>query len=339
MYKASLCTLALITALTAGSLIANAQSYSNTINLPGITGLISHDAVPEGFDPVSASLSDLQEYGFPQRPDPSDTKPYSKWLQAVSLTRVTGEWVNTGRYHLPNQSKGPAVANTTVKDNTPTYTSGNWSGYAIGGGSPVFVEVEGYWVVPSINNQFGIKGNSYMSEWIGIDGDCSCNDLMQDGTEQDWTGGKPGYYAWVEYFPEAEVEVSSFPVSPGDVIQAYTWATEKSGVVYGNFYLANFNTRKAVSGSLKIPKGSSFSGKSAEWIVERTEVNGSFTNELPFYAYTYMDDAYAWRNGSSHAIPYASEVNQNIIMVQGSTHLSQVSEQDGDSMWFKWDNY
>jgi len=337
MYKNRFYALTLIAGLTAGGMIASAQNYSREVKVPGITRIISHDAVPDGFDPVSASDAQLEEFGFPPRPDTGDAKAYSRWQQAVSLPRVPLQYINTGRYHRPNQSTGKV--DTDGKDNISSSGSYNWSGYAIVGGSPTFTKVEGLWVVPSINNQFGISGNGYMSEWVGIDGDCSCNDLIQDGTEQEWTGGSPSYYAWIEFIPESELEISGFPVAPGDVIEMYAWKTGSGSSVKGNYYLANFNTRKSGSTSLSIPPGTTFSGKSAEWIVERTEVNGSFENPLPFYAYTYMDNAFVFRGTSTHAIDFASEANQNIYMVKSpssSTHLSKAYEQDADSMWFEW---
>ena len=332
MHKAPFYALTLMTALAASGTFASAQSYDNQIKLAGISGLVSHDGIPDGFDAVNASAEQLEAYGFPMRPDPSDAKAYERWVKAVSLTRVKGEYINTGRFHRPVQKIKETKDATS---NISKLESGNWSGYAITGGSPAFVQVEGLWIVPTVANTKSGE-NGYMSEWVGIDGDCSCNDLIQDGTEQQFTGGKASYYAWVEFIPEDEVEISSFPVAPGDVIEAYSSMTEKSGVVYGSYYMANYNTGKAVSTSLKIPPNTKFSGLSAEWIVERTEVNGSFSNPLPFYAYTYMDNAFAWRNGSSTAISYLSKANQNIEMYQGNTALSKAYSQDSDSLWFEW---
>jgi hypothetical protein len=345
MHKAGLFALTLITALTTGSVIASAQSYSKEIKLPGVTGLVSHDAVPEGFDPVNASADQLQEYGFPPRPDPSDAAPYARWVKAVSFTRVPGQYVNTGRYHRSNQSKGPMVANTT--DNIAVGKSTNWSGYAITGGATL-TKVEGAWIVPTVNNQFGISGDGYMSEWVGIDGDCSCDDLIQDGTEQDWVGGTPGYYAWIEFIPEAELEVSSFPISPGDVMQMYSWESVSGGVVQGNYYYADINTQLSGSASLTIPAGTTFSGKSAELIVEKTQVNGSTNNPLPFYADTWMGFAYAFRSGNNTAIPLVGKATQNIVMCPESgtcttgskgTALSTASSLSADSIWFTWHHY
>jgi hypothetical protein len=318
-------------ALSAGSLVAHGQDYATPVSLPGMTGVTTYNSVPQGFDPVYASQQQLQEYGFPNRPDTNDTKAFADWLRAVSVTRITPELVPTTRYHLPNQRLSKAV----VEGNTAHSTSGNWSGWSLIGGSPVFDEVVGLWVVPSVNNQFS-SINGYMSEWVGIDGNCKCNDLIQDGTEQQWTGGKATYYAWIEFIPESEIVIPNFPVAPGDVIYAYSAVGVKNDKITGSYYIANYNTKKAVSASLVIPPKTTFSGQSAEWIVERTEVGGSFTNPLPYYADAYMDDAYAYRSGSNHAITYTSESNENIVMAQGSTKLSDSTEQDSDSMWFHW---
>jgi len=331
MHKSLSSMLTLAAALTVGCLGANAQQYSTSMDLPGVPGVTTYNSVPDGFDPKAASDTDLQEFGFPSRPDVSDTKAYARWLQAVSVTRITPELVVTGRYHRPNQ----IVGKSTTVENTTNVSSGNWSGWSLVNGSPVFDEVVGVWVVPNVSNSSS-SINGYMSEWVGIDGNCKCNDLIQDGTEQQFTGGKASYYAWIEFIPEAELEINNFPVAPGDVIYATSTVEVKSGKITGAYYIANYNTKKAVSATITIPPKTTFSGLSAEWIVERTEVNGSFTNPLPYYAYAYMDDAWAYRSGSTHAIDYTSEANENIVMVQGSTHLSKSYEQDADSMWFQW---
>jgi len=336
MRKLTLYTMTFMSALSLGTLAVKGQEFDQAVKVAGITSTaVIHSGIPQGFDPISAADSQLEEYGFPMRPDQNDTKAYNNWVKAVSGTRVVPQLVPTGRHHLPIQGK----VTTGVVDNTSNVSSGNWSGYSIQkSGTPV-VEVVGVWIVPSVANQSeSITG--YMSEWVGIDGNCTCNDLVQDGTAQDFTGGKASYFAWVEFIPDGEVALNSFPVAPGDVITAYSWVTEKSGVIYGNYYVYNANTKKTASMTLQIPPKTAFSGKSVEWIVERTQVNGSFSNPLPYYASSYMDDAYYYLNGSSHTYTYTSASNEMITMTSNGgssgTKLSKAYEQDGDSLWFEW---
>jgi hypothetical protein len=305
-------------------------AFSHPVTLPGAsTAITVFTGAPSGFDALSASDEELQTYGYPRRPDPSDAKAYGLWVRAVSTTRIAAELaVNVGRYHRPNQRSS---ANSS--------DSGNWSGYSLIGGSPKFDEVVGDWIVPSVNSQFE-SFTGYSSMWVGIDGNCKCNDLIQDGVSMDWVGGKASYSAWIEFIPEPEVLIKNFTIQPGDVITAYSTVEVKSGKTYGLYYMSNFNTKKSVSLSLPMPSGTSYSGLSAEWIVERPEIGGSFQNPLPNYAFAYMDNAWAYRAGSTKKITFLSEANENIVMVSASgTKLSQAYDQDGDSMWFQWLTY
>jgi hypothetical protein len=49
-----------------------------------------------------------------------------------------------------------------------------------------------------------------------------------------------------------------------------------------------------------------------------------------------MDNAIAYRSGSTRAINYASEANEMITMIQGSTPLANAYKQDANSLWFDW---
>jgi hypothetical protein len=251
---------ALATLIT-GGLAVKGQNYSSSVSLPNVSSITTYNAAPEGFDPISAADSQLEDYGFPRRPDPGDVKAYANWVQAVSTTRITPQLsVNPNVVHRTNQRIGSPTA--ASNSNTVKTDSLNWSGYSLTAAGAPFREVVGLWVVPSITNQFK-SFTGYESEWVGIDGNCNCNDLIQDGTEQDWTGGKPAYYAWIEFIPQPEVRINNFPVSPGDVIYAYSSVGKKNGVTTGFYFIANYNTKKSVSASLPIPKNTNFSGAHA----------------------------------------------------------------------------
>lgn len=316
---------------------AQESGYSHPVSVPGIRSQITvYTSAPAGFDPVNASDEELQTYGFPRRPDINDTRIYQDWKRAVSAERIEPELVAVpGRYHRPNHvtETGETVRNTSA------LTSGNWSGFALVGGTE-FDQVQGVWIVPNVGGaeKAGIKG--YSSMWVGLDGDCKCNDLVQDGTESDYVNGKAIYDAWIEFIPEPEVKIPNFAVQPGDVIGAYSTVGTKNGKLYGIYYIVNYNTNKAVSASLVMPSGDKYVGATAEWIVERTEVGGSFANPMPHYANAYMNDAVAFRVGSSHAYSYSSGANQNITMKASNGHtLSKASQQDSVSIWYQWVGY
>ncbi len=206
-------------------------NYAISKDLPGIPGVTVYAGAPAGFDPTSASEEGLQAYGYPHRPDPDDTKAYAAWRRAVGTTRITAALVpNPGRFHRPNQR----VATLATLKNTTKVVAANWSGYSLVGGSPVFDQVVGLWVVPNIGSQFE-SFTGYSSMWVGIDGNCQCNDLIQDGTEQEWVNGVAKYSAWIEFLPESEIVIPNFPVSPGDIIYATSWVGMKDGVITG-FY-------------------------------------------------------------------------------------------------------
>jgi len=323
---------------------ANAQdSFKVEKALPEINSKITvFTGAPAGFDPVKASDDELLAYGYPRRPDISEKKAYSYWLKAVSCTRVNPDFTPVpGRFHNIQNLKSLG----TVDSTTTYYTSGNWSGYALYDASPgteKYREVVGVWPVPNVGSQASTeaKTDMYSSMWVGIDGD-GTSDLIQDGTEQDWNAGTAFYAAWVEMLPAAELRISTsaFPIQPGDFLYAYSEVVvPTSGTTYGKYYIANYNTRLAASATINLPSSVSYHGESAEWIVERTQVNGSFENPMPRYGHAYMDAAYAYRT-TGGGICYLCEANQNITMVNGSDNLSSVGEQDLDSMLFTWDNY
>jgi hypothetical protein len=105
-----------VTALMAGALAARGQSYSSNVSLPHVSGITVYNGAPEGFDPVSAADSQLEDYGYPRRPDPGDTKAYANWVKAVSTTRITPQLsINANVVHRANQRKGaPTEASGTT---------------------------------------------------------------------------------------------------------------------------------------------------------------------------------------------------------------------------------
>ncbi|MGA8296249.1 MAG: G1 family glutamic endopeptidase [Acidimicrobiales bacterium] len=89
----------------------------------------------------------------------------------------------------PNHFVGVASAPHGAVAAQPGWASTNWSGYAATSSTP-YTSVSGQWTVPTVTGPNG----SYSAAWVGIDG-YSNSDLIQTGTEQDYSNGGQ-YSAW-----------------------------------------------------------------------------------------------------------------------------------------------
>jgi len=149
-------------------------------------------------------------------------------------------------------------------------SSTNWSGYAIGlPQKNAATYIRGTWIVPK-----AIKSTSpstYSSTWVGIDG-YNTSSVEQIGTEQDWSGRNPIYYAWFEMYPQFAFLIDGFPVVPGDSITAEVSYTGTDG----NFLLTISNNTRRKSFSTR-QKSSVATRQSVEWIQEAP----STTSVLP----------------------------------------------------------
>jgi hypothetical protein len=296
-------------------------------------------SVPDGFDPDQATDQELLDYGFPSRPDAGHADALALWERAVHTTRVPTDLLEQpGKYHRPVQQlqKSPDLE---------TSTSGNWSAVVVDGKSADFDSIVAFWAVPNVASQVAGTANGYSSMWVGLDGS-GTTDLIQDGTSSDWIGGKAVYNAWVEVLPAAETVVTGLPINPGDAVYAATEYKIVGGKKTAYFYMTNFNTAKSISVSIAFPSNLKFTGQSAEWVVERTDVNGSFEHPMPNYGIAFMSAAYASRTGSTtlypvNAVPASLATTDSVSMYDTPTKktLSKPLSQGVDSLTFEWVAY
>jgi Peptidase A4 family len=225
---------------------------------------------PRELDPMTADARDLQRFGLPPRPD--DPRHRDRYDQVAGRLKGKLNYItptfrrNEEKYHGPRQRLPEAA----------TETSTNWSGgvvFAPTGQS--FSWVEGDWVIPDVDAP--TDGTwYYCSNWIGLDGDGS-GDVCQIGIECDvFRSGSSvtkDFYAWWEWFPLFEVQITNFPVSPGDMITALL-CTGGAGSTEAFAFLTNRTTGDSTSFSFDAPSGTSLMGNSAEWVVEAPTVNG-----------------------------------------------------------------
>jgi hypothetical protein len=314
--------------------IAQQSDYTGIpTNLPGVTTSI---APPSGFNPLTASDSELATYGFPPRPDQKvSASAYATWERAMKASnqRVFPVLELTNHFNGSNASAGKITNSTGY--------SYNWSGMvdtttATSYGPTSFNNVFAVYVVPIAQQAFGActGGWDYSSSWVGIDG-WSSGDVLQAGTESDayCSGGtKSTYYsAWYEWFPFAEVRISSLPVYPGDTIYVGVWSTSST---QGNAYLANFNTNQYVFVSFSAPAGTHLVGNSAEWVVERPGIGGGLAT-LTNYISDMFADGYAWTVAGTPYDPGSSGAIQVTMADNYGNPISYPSLLGPSGIWFQ----
>ncbi|HWC83186.1 MAG TPA: G1 family glutamic endopeptidase [Pseudonocardiaceae bacterium] len=192
-----------------------------------------------------------------------------------------------------------------VGHNKNAQQSGNWSGYAETGSG--YTSAEATWTVPSVSAS---SSDTYSSAWVGIDGDGNSN-LIQTGTEADYTGGSAHYNAWWEILPAAETPIDSMTISPGDSMTASvaqdsgsTWTINIADNTTGQ----NFSTQQQYGGS----------GGSVEYIQEAPEINGNIAQIADFSTFDFSNLKV---NGNSPGLTSDDE----ILLVQNGTTYSTPS--------------
>jgi hypothetical protein len=245
---------------------------------------------PAGFNPGTASNARLQEYGFPPRPAKGSSS-YVNWQASIS--------------HWKQTTAPPSfLAETDAK--ALSTTNSHWSGYVVTGNAGSFTHAEAWYVEPTIHSS--VCSSTAEVTWAGLGG-WSTNNLAQDGTGS----GVPGmgsHQAWWEILPADTIPVSGLYGQAGSLFDASV--RRISGGF--RFWLESYGTGKTVA--FDVSSGS-YDGSSAEAIVERPLVNGSFT-DLSNYETTVFEQTEA--NGV-----YFNEFNANtqrygVHMLDGSDH-------------------
>jgi len=156
-------------------------------------------------------------------------------------------------------------------------TALNWAGYVVASNftnlQPVVEGVSASWTVPIVTN---IGVNAFSSCWVGVGGEFD-HTLIQVGTEQDFVDGFARYSAWYEMLPSTSVTINTVQISPDDQIQASVllvnttenvWTISISDLTNNESFQSNFtyNSQRLT----------------AEWIVERPEINSVLANLADF---------------------------------------------------------
>jgi hypothetical protein len=197
-----------------------------------------------------------------------------------------------------------------------------WSGYMVnsGGGnsSALVTGVSGSWTVPVVSPT---ENNTFSSVWVGIGG-YGEKTLIQAGTEQEFVDGQAYYSAWYEVLPEYLNQINSMRVLPGDTVTASislvndtmgTWLIEVNDVTRGGHF------EKTVTYSS--------SRLSAEWIVERPNVN-NVTSTLANFGNVTLTNCKATIAGETGVIGNFT-YSQLVMVDQQDSPFVAVSPLDG----------
>lgn len=214
--------------------------------------------------------------------------------------------INPGRSHGPRKRHAAS-------------TSTNWSGAVAPAGASPFASVTGSWTVPAADAP--LAGSwFYAATWIGLDGDGSA-DVCQAGVETDvyiparagrGRGAQAECYAWWEWYPAPEMQITNLVVAPGDMVTATITLTSPATA---SLVLANLTTGVAVRDVMTAPPGSSAGGNCAEWIMEAPTVGGAQA-ALADFGQVYFEGSAADRAGGSASASSGAPVD--MVSASGS---------------------
>jgi len=300
-------------------------------------------------DPMLPSQEELVSRGYPMRPDPEQmAEAYATWLRMVSseTTEVEPRTVTRPRVHagpLPILPVLPSTKNST-----------NWSGFAVYRDPRIldrnplapYVFASAEWYVPSVAGEQGIQDNSVL--WVGMDGETT-GDVLQDGTGQDAIGTNflgikwtmASIYAWAEFFPLDMQVLPNFKVGPGDHMLGQVWMGNVGSVptfsgALGVCFLFNLTHGNSTYVYIAPPAGTTFTGSSAEWIMERPTIDGALP-DLSDYGAAMMLNAWAQRTDGTVVFSSGNPYSVQITMTDDAgSIMSTVTRLSDSSMVFNW---
>lgn len=291
------------------------MSAPELVDVPVVAGSVRP---PLEGDPAKLSTTELVARGYPPRPDPAKAPArYARWLRTVTRpsTVVSPRTVaHPELSHSPDsvgKNMAEALAGTGQSGSEANANWPTWCGAYVNRPSGQFYNISATWTVPA-SVPLGLPLAAVV-EWIGLDN--SAGDLYQAGTGAEcldilgiWTFTT--YFMWMETLPWSWWVVPNFPVSPGDNITVDIWVADQYGMTEFNdptegndgltgadnsvwFYLVSSNgasfmgTYPTAPESLEGRQSTGFTGRTAEFIIERPLINGAST-PLAFFTPTLM---------------------------------------------------
>ncbi|TMG28875.1 MAG: hypothetical protein E6H93_12220 [Chloroflexi bacterium] len=261
------------------------QGYEYSVDGAPATILVP----PKGFNPLTATAAQLDEYGLPSRP--TDQSALGPWLKMMS------------NYHpvtppnfmvsIPDQ-RHPRVS--------ATYLANNWSGWVATGNNGNYTIAEGYWNEVSLGSS--CTGSNELT-WAGLGGWTS-SVLAQDGTAMN-VSGLSQHQAWWEIVTPSGSNINPIAGIVGAAGYGFVALTKWIGGGY-DFYVYSYSSGLGTTVQVG---NSNYTGDTADFIIERGLHNNTLSPLSNFYYLNYLD---AWVNGNGSGNGVGHYSNQNINM-------------------------
>jgi hypothetical protein len=199
-----------------------------------------------------------------------------------------------------------------------------WGGYVVASNtfnpSPTITSINASWAVPEIS-QFNSGASS--AEWIGIGGFFD-KTLIQVGVEQDSFREHAQYSAWYELLPDNAVTIESINVSPGDTIYA-SISLVNPAMDEWLIYIADSNGNQVFQKTVAYAA----SQMSAEWILERPEINGHVSSLANLTLVTF-NDCQATISGKTNSLgsypSFQLTMYESLNSTRGINQLTYISD-------------
>jgi|SRR5579859_4085603 len=288
----------------------------SVIELPGGVTVRTFSPPPDGFDPLKADDRALLAHGYPSRPE--DPVLVERWERVLSRPV---QWIRPTFRHMPYKRR--RLPQATVGAAHGTETSDIWSGAVVHApAGDRFTWIEAEWTVPNAFPPTGaVPGVWYSaSTWIGIDGIDGSRDVLQAGCDSDvmtFIGTQRQLNPWWEWYPAGSFWISNLPVAQGDTMDGLI-CVHPGSVTSATIYLLNITSRVGASFQATAPPGTTLAGNSAEWVVERLEIDSN-TPELARYGDVYFAAAYA---GTAAGTQMDASVGNVIDMIDSGYTIS-----------------
>jgi hypothetical protein len=259
---------------------------------------------PDGFDPVTASDSQLLVHGYPARP--SHPAMLERWQRVLSqpIRMIQPSFA-------PREGRQTRLPELLAPSQPGVETTNIWSGAVVHApAADALTWVEGTWTVPNAYPPPGAASGAWYSasSWVGIDGIDGSMDVLQAGVDSDvmntgW-GPQRQLKPWWEWLPGGSYWITNLPVAQGDVLNCVICVSEGTSA---SIFFYNATSRIGASFAATVPPGwQPLAGNCAEWIVERIPVADS-PPELARYGEVYFGDAQA--GTANHALIQAGTGN------------------------------